>query len=214
MRSSFTATEFARLILPGFYFGLVSLLLLWALAYANSDVRFTEVQQILLFLFLSVTSGLTMYLRETPKRRRAFSENQPSQAIQQIARTMKGAEALSDDDARRLYFHFLNNTVSSVAHEKIFFFGAIYHIVVHIRRTTFWFAILSTIILGYYLSQGIPVMHVHGLLILGITLWAVYVLNVQYNKADRNMQENYQDQILWVELNRDLVEKTIRAWKR
>ncbi len=214
MRSSFTNSEFARMFIPGLYFGLISLLLLWALVYANPEVQLTGIQVLLLFFFLSFTSGLTMYLRETPKKRRAFAENQPSQVIQQMARTMKGVEALSDDDARRLYFYFLNNHISPVAHEKIFFFGAVYHIVVHIRRTTFWFAVLTSLLLGFYATQGLPVAELHALIILSVALWCVYALNVQYNKADRNMQENYKDQILWVELNRELVEKTIKGWKR
>jgi hypothetical protein len=33
---------------------------------------------------------------------------------------------------------------------------------------------------------------------------------VRYNKADRKMQENYKDQIYWLEVNNDLVETLLR----
>ena len=41
--------------------------------------------------------------------------------------------------------------------------------------------------------------------VFGAVAWAVYFLNVRYNKADRKMQENYQDQIFWLQMHDDLV---------
>jgi hypothetical protein len=41
-------------------------------------------------------------------------------------------------------------------------------------------------------------------------VWLIYALNVRYNKADRKMQENYQDQIYWLQMNNELVEGILR----
>ena len=35
------------------------------------------------------------------------------------------------------------------------------------------------------------------------------MLNVRYNKADRKMQENFQDQIFWLEMNQSAVDELI-----
>ncbi len=43
-----------------------------------------------------------------------------------------------------------------------------------------------------------------------LLMWLIYLLNVRYNKADRKMQENYKDQIYWLEMNNDLVESLLR----
>jgi hypothetical protein len=46
-----------------------------------------------------------------------------------------------------------------------------------------------------------------------VGVWLVYLLNVRYNKADRKMQENYQDQIFWLQMNNDVVESTLRKFR-
>lgn len=214
MKTSFGSYEFVRMFLPGVYFGLVSVLFLWVILPFFPWYYLDAFTTTVLFLFLAFSSGLTMYLRETPKKRKAFMENQPSSVIQNMARTMKGVDVLSDDDARRLYFHLLNTAVPPVAHEKIFFFGTVYHIVVHVRRTTFWFAILGTAITAYQWAMYGSMTDVTFLALFSAVMWAMYGLNVRYNKSDRSMQENYQDQIVWLEMNRGLVEKMLKEWKR
>jgi hypothetical protein len=44
-------------------------------------------------------------------------------------------------------------------------------------------------------------------------VWLVYAMNVRYNKADRKMQENYQDQIFWLSMNTKLVDDLIAQRK-
>ena len=92
--------------------------------------------------------------------------------------------------------------------EKIFLFGTVYHIMTQIRRTSLWFSLLGTV-----LAWALPLSGYRdsaGLLCFAAAVWLIYLFNVTFNKADRKMQENYKDQIYWLEMNSDLVESTIR----
>ncbi|MEX1274955.1 MAG: hypothetical protein WEE20_03435, partial [Bacteroidota bacterium] len=146
----------------------------------------------------------------TTKKRKAFLDNQPSLYIKSRARSIAELPPIEELEARRLYFFILNNHIPPLFHEKIFFFGTIYHIMTQVRRTSFWFAILSSILLAVYLAMGWVLTDLQGLIVFAGSVWAIYLLNVRYNKADRKMQENYQDQIFWLEMNGDLVETIIR----
>lgn len=210
MNSRFSAYESVRIIVPGAYAGLLLAMYYWAYLERWLGTLGSAGQEFAVFLFIAFSAGITMYARETPKRRRAFAENQPSLHLQHLARTTKGVEPLSDDDARRLYFFLLNTQVPPFMHDKVFFFGTIYHIIVHVRRTTFWFGVVVTGSLLIHVASGYPVEDGRGLILLTGAVWLVYVLNVRYNKADRNMQENYQDQILWLEMHRPLVDKLLK----
>ena len=89
-----------------------------------------------------------MYAKETAKRRRAFVENKPSAFLQDIARRYSAAQTLNEGESRQMYFYILNHYMPSAFHEKVFFFGTVYHILIQIRRTLFWFAILSIVSLS------------------------------------------------------------------
>jgi uncharacterized membrane protein YphA (DoxX/SURF4 family) len=117
---------------------------------------------------------------------------------------------MEESDASQLYFFILNNHIPAVFHEKIFFFGTIYHIMIQIRRTSLWFAVLATLIAGAMVTLGVTPQALGGLFVFAAVTWLLYLLNVRYNKADRKMQENYRDQICWLEMNNDLVETVIR----
>ncbi|OGU62474.1 MAG: hypothetical protein A3H45_11000 [Ignavibacteria bacterium RIFCSPLOWO2_02_FULL_55_14] len=210
MNTRFGTYEAFRIIVPGAYAALMLALFHWSFLERWLGSAGSPGQHVALFVFFALSAGITMYARETPKRRRAFAENQPSLHVQHLARSMKGAEPLSDDDARRLYFYLLNMHIPPFMHDKVFFFGTVYHIIVHLRRTTFWFGVVAAASLLIHLASGGVLGDVRGLVLFTVASWLVYVLNVRYNKADRNMQENYQDQILWLEMNRSLVEKLLR----
>jgi hypothetical protein len=196
---------------PGFTFALLLALYAWSFLEGRLGGPWPVGVQLASFLFAILASGLTMYAREAPKRRRAFQSNQPSSHLQQIARGLKGADALSDDDAKRVYFHLLNHHMPPLAHDKIFFFGTVYHIMVHVRRTTFWFGLLTALSIIWHVSVGGDLSEIAGLVLLFVSVWIVYALNIGSNKADRNMQESYHDQILWMESNRPLIEKILRT---
>jgi chromate transport protein ChrA len=202
--SSFGVYETGRIIVPGFYFAsLVALLYRFFLIHYLPYPLETSTL-LLLFILILLIAGLTMYAQETPKRRRAFVENQPSSYVQGIARTLSDTELLEDTEARQLYFYILNNYMPASFHEKIFFFGTIYHIMIQIRRTSFWFGIIFLAAVAMQIASGVFVQS-GALLIVAVLVWIVYGMNVRYNKADRKMQENYQDQIYWLEQNSDIV---------
>lgn len=123
---------------------------------------------------------------------------------------MDDPASLSEDEARRLYFYILNNHIPGVFHEKIFFFGTVYNIMIQIRRTSFWFAVVSLVVAAFELAEGRSLRELQALILFTIVVWLIYLLNVRYNKADRKMQENYQDQIYWLQMNNDVVEKVLR----
>lgn len=209
--SSFGAYEAFRIIVPGYYFATLLLCLLWAVSGALGQyVSVDGVRLFLLFVGVGLIAGLTLYAKEGTKRRRAFQENQPSLYLKTKARAMADVPVMEESDARQLYFFILNNHIPSVFHEKIFFFGTIYHIMIQVRRTSLWFAALATVIAGVMIAEGVTLQALSGLVVFAATTWLLYLLNVRYNKADRKMQENYRDQVCWLEMNNDLVETVIR----
>ncbi|MBI3112261.1 MAG: hypothetical protein HYZ01_11885 [Ignavibacteriales bacterium] len=209
--STFGLYETMRIVVPGFFFATMISFLYWCGATPFfPPLLLSGLPLIALFLVLVLVSGLTIYSKETTKKRKAFLENQPSLTIKTKARSMPDLPPIDEQEARRLYFFILNNHIPSPFHEKIFFFGTIYHIMTQVRRTSFWFAILSSLLLALQLASGQLLSDLQGLIAFTASVWAIYLLNVRYNKADRKMQENYQDQIFWLEMNDDLIETIIR----
>jgi hypothetical protein len=212
--SSFGFYEGSRILVPGFYFATLLLFFFWCFVARFTATSVETIPLALLFVFVAIVAGLTMYAKETAKRRRAFVENQPSNFLKERSKLLKNTELLDDTSARRLYFYILNHHMPQSFHDKIFFFGTIYHIMILVRRTTFWFAIASIAgILGLFAS-GHPLSEQSPSVIFAVSVSLIYLLNVRYNKADRKMQENYQDQIFWLEMNQDLVETAIRQFSR
>jgi hypothetical protein len=99
-------------------------------------------------------------------------------------------------------------------YEKIFFFGTVYYILIQLRRTSFWFAILSIVSLSVQSAAGAAFMEQRGAISFCIFIWLIYLLNIKYNKADRKMQENYQDQIFWLHLNEYLIQDLFIIYER
>jgi hypothetical protein len=204
--SSLTKFELTRILVPGFYFAvLVSMFIrIFISPLLVGDP--TPGRVLLMFLLVTLVSGLTLYAKETPKRRRAFVENQPSAHLLQLSRSLAKVEPLTEDDARHLYFYILNNVMPGAIQEKIFLFGTIYYVMIQIRRTSFWFGIVAlagTIAFLSFQQPSAP--ELSAPLLFTALVWVVYGLNVRYNKADRKMQENYRDQIFWLDLHRDIV---------
>jgi hypothetical protein len=203
--SSFGMYESARILVPGFYFSALCAMLFCTFVSKYIPLPVDHAYIGMLFLFLVIISGLTMYAKETTKRRRAFIENQPSAFLQDIARRHSESQLLNENEARQLYFYILNHFIPAAFHEKVFFFGTVYHIMIQIRRTSFWFAILSLLCIAVQVATGMPFAEQQGLMVFSILVCLIYLLNVKYNKADRKMQENYQDQIFWLQMNEDLI---------
>jgi predicted membrane channel-forming protein YqfA (hemolysin III family) len=209
--SSFGAYEAFRIIIPGYYFATLLLCLLWSVPEIfGGNIQIEGTRLFLVFVGVGLIAGLTLYAKETTKRRKAFQENQPSLYLKTKARGIADVPVMEESDARQLYFFILNNHIPAVFHEKIFYFGTIYHIMIQVRRTTLWFAVLATLITAAMIGQGADFQALVGVLVFTAAAWLLYLLNVRYNKADRKMQENYRDQICWLEMNNDLVESVIR----
>lgn len=208
--SSFGAYEAVRILAPGYYFA--TLLLVFYRSALSPYFPYLADTMTLLMVFVAVglVAGLTLYAKESTKRRKAFQENQPSFYLRSKSKTLSGSRPLEESEARQLYFYILNNHMPAVFHEKIFFFGVVYHIMIQIRRTSFWFAIIATATLAFELSRGLSFSEMPTLIAFTFFVWLIYALNVRYNKADRKMQENYQDQIYWLQMNNELVEGILR----
>jgi membrane protein implicated in regulation of membrane protease activity len=210
--SSFGLYEATRILVPGFYFASLSAMFFYSFVSRSISFPLEHGYWIVLFLFLVLVSGLTMYAKETTKRRRAFVENQPSAFLQDIVRHYSATNILNEAEARQLYFYILNNFIPPPFHEKVFFFGTVYHIMNQMRRTSFWFAILSIICLAVQIALGIALVDQQGLIFFCLLVCLIYLLNVKYNKADRKMQENYQDQIFWLQMNGDIVKDLFQKY--
>jgi hypothetical protein len=210
--SSFGLYEATRILIPGFYFASLSAMFYYSFISRYISFPIEHGYWTVLFLFLVLISGLTMYAKETTKRRRAFVENQPSAFLQDIVRRSSAANILSEAEARQLYFYILNHFIPPIFHEKVFFFGTVYHIINQIRRTSFWFAILSIICLSGQIALGIALVNQQGLVSFCLLVCLIYLLNVKYNKADRKMQENYQDQIFWLQMNGEIIKDLFQKY--
>ncbi len=205
--SRFATFELLRIIIPGSYS--VFLILALCVAFSVSLGSYCSWEFGLpLFVLSSLVAGLSFYSKETPKKRKAFQTNQPSIYILERSKELSLVKPLTEDEARRLYFYILNHNIPITMHDKVFFFGMIYHIMINIRRTSFWFGLLGIIALSIQISviQQTNMIAVSTVFL----IWLVYGLNVRYNKADRKMQENYHDQIFWLEMNKETVDSLIR----
>jgi Flp pilus assembly protein TadB len=210
--SSFGLYEATRILVPGFYFASLSAMFFYSFVSRYISFPMEQGYWTVLFLFIVLVSGLTMYAKETTKRRRAFVENQPSSFLQDIVRRYSATNILNEAEARQLYFYILNHFITPAFHEKVFFFGTVYHIMIQIRRTSFWFAILSIICLAVQIALGVALVDQQGLVFFCLLVCLIYLLNVKYNKADRKMQENYQDQIFWLQMNGGIVKDLFQKY--
>jgi hypothetical protein len=209
--SSFGAYEATRILVPGYYFATLLMCLTYTVADAfNRHINLGGVQLLLTLIGAVLIAGLSLYAKESTKRRKAFQDNQPSLYLKTKARSMSDLLVLEESDARQFYFYILNNHIPPIFHEKIFFFGTIYHIMIQVRRTSLWFAVVSTAITIAIAAGLAGPSSPNDLLPFTVIVWLIYLLNVRYNKADRKMQENYRDQIYWLEMNNDLVETILR----
>jgi len=209
--SRFASFELMRIIVPGSY----SIFLIFALvnAFTISLKPYISLEFGLpLFILGSIVAGLSFYSKETPKKRKAFQTNQPSIYILDRSKELVPANPLTEDEARRLYFYILNHNIPMTMHDKVFFFGMIYHIMINIRRTSFWFGLFGMFAL---IIQIAATQHTNMIAATTVfIIWLIYALNVRYNKADRKMQENYQDQIFWLEMNIEIVDSLIRKRRK
>jgi hypothetical protein len=210
--SSFGLYETARILVPGFYFSSLFALFFHSFIFRYFSFPLGQGYWTILFIFLTLVSGLTMYAKETTKRRRAFVENQPSAFLQNIVRHYSDANILDESEARQLYFYILNNFIPPTFHEKVFFFGTVYHIMIQIRRTSFWFAILSIVCIALQTALGVAFADQQTLISFCLLVCLIYLLNVKYNKADRKMQDNYQDQIFWLQMNGDIIKNLFQKY--
>jgi membrane protein implicated in regulation of membrane protease activity len=207
----FALYEFVRIFLPGFYVAFLVFLFIAGFSFTLLPFGLFEFGGIGFFV-ISLVAGLTLYAKETPKRRKAFRTNQPSAHLIERSKVIGDNTPLDEDNARRLYFYILNDHMPPAFQDKVFFFGMIYYVMISIRRISFWFTFIGIILLlvkfaatGHFFIEGIiPVAFV------GV----VYVLNVRYNKADRKMQENFQDQIFWLTMNHELVDALITKQRK
>jgi hypothetical protein len=204
-RSSFGVFEVLRIAVPGLYFASLLYFFLGVFFPNVADWADDSMGPGLFIVFGTLVAGITIYAKETPKRRRAFTENQPSTYLLNRSRLLSEIQPLNDADAQRLYFYILNNHIPPTFHEKIFFFGTVYTIMINVRRTSFWFGLAFIAALALLAARGEALLDRPEAFVFGAVAWAVYFLNVRYNKADRKMQENYQDQIFWLQMHDDLV---------
>lgn len=212
MKSNFIPCEVARILVPGFYFALVFFAYVKIFLLGHQPIVLTIGTQMVLFVACAIIAGFTMYAQETPKRRKAFQKNQPSLYLKTFSQLDPSLPALTDDDARLLYFYILNNHIPDRFHEKIFFFGTISTIIIQVRRISLWFSFFAFItFLASVASYGFfapSVLQVFYFLLMS----GIYILTVRYNKAERKIQENYHDQIFWLQMNKELVLDLLRRF--
>ena len=208
--SHFGLFETLRALVPGFYFACLLSVFFGVFFPHVADWLDEQLGATLGIVFLTLVAGITIYTRESPKRRKAFVENQPSLYLLNRSRRITEIAPLNDSDAQRLYFYILSNSMPAGVHEKVFFFGTVYTIMTNIRRTSLWFGLAFLAAIGAMIARGESVWDVPEAFVFGAIAWGVYLLNIRHNKADRKMQENYQDQIFWLQMHDDLIVDLLR----
>jgi hypothetical protein len=81
---------------------------------------------------------------------------------------------------------------------------------IQVRRTSFWFGLVGLASVLAQFSLQLALAEQQSLVVFTVLVWIVYLMNIRYNKADRKMQENYRDQIFWMEMNSPLIESILR----
>ncbi|MCX7983285.1 MAG: hypothetical protein N3A63_00025 [Bacteroidetes bacterium] len=214
MKSSFILNECVRVLAPGFFFSSFLFLYLKIFFIGNQPVFFSEVSQIMFFFFSLCISGVLLYILESPKRRKAFLKNQPSHYIKMLSQTSSAINPLTDEEATKLYFYILNTLIPERFHEKIIFFGSVYFVIIQLRRIALWFgAIAAFTLLIQHLFYGIYFPPVQKTLFMLLTWW-IYYLTVRYNKAERKIQEIYDDQIIWLQMNSNTISRLLYQFKQ
>jgi hypothetical protein len=202
--SSFGVYEGLRILFPGFY--CITLVWLFGVAAFNIDFFFTGSSASLLLILISGSvAGLLLYATEGSKRRKAFRENQPSLHILELSRALNISPIIDEQEAQRLYFFILNSFMPASFHQRIFFFGMVFHVLTTIRRLSLFFVAAGCVIIGTFIATAQFYHITPTLIIMTLFLLFIYLINTRYNKADRKMQENYQDQIEWLTMNQKLV---------
>jgi hypothetical protein len=202
--SSFGVYEGLRILIPGFY--CLTLAWFYGIVVFNIDIFLPGSNASpLLILISGSVAGLLLYATEGSKRRRAFRENQPSQHILELSRTLNVTPPIDEQEAQRLYFFILNSYMPASFHQRIFFFGMVFHILTTIRRVTLFFTLAACAALGFFAVMQQPGKITQSLIVMILSLGFIYLVNARFNKADKKMQENYQDQIQWLTMNQRLV---------
>jgi len=202
--SSFGIYEGLRILIPGYY---LTFILWWFFQLTlrmTADYFPVEIPFVAFVLF-GLIGGILLYATEGSKKRKAFRENQPSAYLLELSRTIGVQPPLEEKDAQHLYFFILNSYVPSSFHQRIFFFGMVFHVLTTIRRITLWIGIMSLGVILLHLTAGFPPKYDPAMAYFMCLSFALYLITLWYNKADRKMQENYQDQIQWLKLNQKLV---------
>lgn len=213
MKTSFIFSECIRILVPGFFFASLLFFYLKFFFIGNQPITLSTLSQLLLFIFFVIAAGLILYIQESPKKRRAFRENQPSMYLKSLSHT-SSITALTDEEATLVYFYILNTIIPERFHEKILFFGTTYFIIIQLRRLSLWFGIIATTttivqILTYgFFSQSLPA------ILFTIIMWLFYLIIVRYNKAERKIQEIYRDQIFWLTMNRSTVTEILKQFSQ
>ncbi len=202
--TSFGVYEGLRIIIPGYYLTL----LLWffiQFIFRMSGCIYSFDLPASVLIIAGIVSGLLLYATEGSKRRRAFRENRPSMYLLDLSRTINVQPPLEETDAQRMYFFILNSYMPSTFHQRIFFFGMVFHVLTTIRRVTLWFAVMGIGVLLIHQFAVFTLQYDLSFVFFTLILIVLYLLIIRYNKADRKMQENYQDQIHWLKMHQRLV---------
>lgn len=211
MKSSFILSECIRILVPGFLFSSLLFFYLKFFFIGTQPITLSVLGQILVFFFLVVSFGLILYIQESPKKRKAFRENQPSTYLRTLSHTSYSS-VLTEEESTLLYFYILNTIIPERFHEKIIFFGSIYFIIIQLRRMLLWFGIISTVTtIVQYLTYGF-FSQTFLAVFFTILMWWFYLITVRYNKAERKIQEIYNDQIFWLQMNHDVVEEVLKQF--
>ena len=168
--SNFFLYELLRILIPGFY--CIFIIYVYDILFAIPIFPFSIPEMGFAAFFIGgIIAGLSLYALESSKKRKAFQDNQPSQYLLERSRILNISPVLSEDDARRLYYYILNHYMPFAVHDKIFFFGMVYHIMTSIRRTSFWFGILGIIgiIICAFMQHDI-----FSSVIIVLLLWLIY----------------------------------------
>jgi hypothetical protein len=208
-KASFGLLETLRVVLPGYYFSATAYVFLSVLGASVGPLK----EESLVSLVVGLGVGFGLYSLNLPNKLRVYNKDQPSEHLRkfshEIAEKLHRPEIqLTKFQAVGTYLYVLNNYFPQTFHEVVMVRGALWYCMTYFGITSLLFGAIASIVaiadhvpcLSWAWRAG-PYLVVFAVAELGLA-FVIFITG----RTDRMLQAVYKDQILWMDLNKRLLE--------
>jgi hypothetical protein len=208
-KASFGLLETLRVVLPGYYFSATGYVLLFVLGVAVGPLK----EESLVSLVIGLGVGFGLYSLNLPNKRAVYEKNQPSEHLQKLSHEMsrrlnRPEIDLKKFDAVGTYLYVLNNYFPQTFHEVVMVRGALWYCMTYFGMISLFFSFLATVALAlsYIPCISVHFAHLGSAAVFIVAELGLGILIFTTGRTDRMLQAVYKDQILWMDLNKRLLE--------